>query len=380
MTDKVNQLSSSPQEESSDHGESPNTDNQPPFEREVNIMTQGNLDLLRESCSVPFGIQAKLPKDDETIVSICPGEVTFYKAASHVGLCLPIHPLLGEHFISTTFAPPSLSPMHDEVSFALCQTQGGFTLRQGGIRPCSGGTLVTSKGERGSSSSSREMTRNSPWGYLRRQEFRKRCNKLPILTNLEEQRFNKVLKKIGSRGFFPIMVVLGSKAFCKCFAFGRKKMVSSGGDNAEDKLTKGATQVASDEEAKKKKARKGATPVVAPRKGTSANPGDVLGLNASMLENSAVAEKLLESVIPLFDWEDFEKMDIDQVVVLTSSLTECGRSYRMGLKKEIAELKAREVLAKKSVIEEYKTSDDFQEVVEQAASRYYGEGFNLFKK
>ena len=50
------------------------------------------------------------------------------------------------------------------------------------------------------------------------------------------------------------------------------------------------------------------------------------------------------------------------------------------LEKEIADLKVNEVLAKMSSIEEYKSSYDFQEAVEQAASRYFGEGFNLCKK
>ncbi|XP_057464218.1 uncharacterized protein LOC130753999 [Actinidia eriantha] len=48
--------------------------------------------------------------------------------------------------------------------------------------------------------------------------------------------------------------------------------------------------------------------------------------------------------------------------------------------KEVADLKDKSVLAKKSAIEEYKSSDDFQEVVEQAASKYFGESFDLYKK
>ena len=33
-----------------------------------------------------------------------------------------------------------------------------------------------------------------------------------------------------------------------------------------------------------------------------------------------------------------------------------------------------------SAIEDYKTSDDFQDAVEQEASKYFGEGFDLCKK
>ena len=50
------------------------------------------------------------------------------------------------------------------------------------------------------------------------------------------------------------------------------------------------------------------------------------------------------------------------------------------IEKEIVELQANDVLAKKSAIEEFKSSDDFQEVVEQATSKYFGEGFDLCKK
>ena len=57
-------------------------------------MTQGDLDRLRESCSFLDGIQAKLPKDDETIVSTRSGEVAFYEVAFHASLRLLIHPTI----------------------------------------------------------------------------------------------------------------------------------------------------------------------------------------------------------------------------------------------------------------------------------------------
>ena len=48
--------------------------------------------------------------------------------------------------------------------------------------------------------------------------------------------------------------------------------------------------------------------------GTSLNPGDVLGLNASMLENSTMAKKLLEGVVHLFDREEVRKLDLDRAI------------------------------------------------------------------
>ncbi|GFZ05347.1 hypothetical protein Acr_17g0009190 [Actinidia rufa] len=166
-----------------------------------------------------------------------------------------------------------------------------------------------------------------------------------------------------------------------------------------------------------------ANPVLAPREGTSTNPGHVLRLVASILENPAVTKKLLKGVIPLLDKEEVEKLDLDleisrlchevgqaqadsirtKMVCAQQRATELeGQVADLGaqeqkaieelkkmredrdatiqkLKKENAELKAKEILAKNSAIEEYKSSDDFLEAAEQAASKYFGEGFDLCK-
>ena len=44
-----------------------------------------------------------------------------------------------------------------------------------------------------------------------------------------------------------------------------------------------------------------AVPILALGEGTSVNPGDVVGPNSSMLENSTMVKKLLEGVIPPFE-------------------------------------------------------------------------------
>ena len=62
MTDEVNQLPASFPEESpfrdepSDHEGNPVIDTRTPLEKEFNVMTQGDLDCLRESYSFPSGI------------------------------------------------------------------------------------------------------------------------------------------------------------------------------------------------------------------------------------------------------------------------------------------------------------------------------------
>ena len=58
----------------------------------------------------------------------------------------------------------------------------------------------------------------------------------------------------------------------------------------------------------------GAILVLTPGEGSSANPGDILGPNTSMLENPTVAKKLLEGVIPPFDQEEVSKLDLDRAI------------------------------------------------------------------
>ena len=53
-----------------------------PLEKEINIMTQDNLDRLRENCSFLIGIQARIPEEGETILSNRLGEVAFMNLVS----------------------------------------------------------------------------------------------------------------------------------------------------------------------------------------------------------------------------------------------------------------------------------------------------------
>ena len=50
------------------------------------------------------------------------------------------------------------------------------------------------------------------------------------------------------------------------------------------------------------------------------------------------------------------------------------------LETKVAELEKQWALVKKSIIEEFKSSDDFQEAVVISASAYFGEGFNFYKR
>ncbi|GFS40109.1 hypothetical protein Acr_00g0066810 [Actinidia rufa] len=50
------------------------------------------------------------------------------------------------------------------------------------------------------------------------------------------------------------------------------------------------------------------------------------------------------------------------------------------LEEEVAELKKNKALAKKKAVEEYKTSEDFNKAIENASSKYFGEGFDFCKR
>ncbi|GFZ00196.1 hypothetical protein Acr_13g0015950 [Actinidia rufa] len=132
------------------------------------------------------------------------------------------------------------------------------------------------------------------------------------------------------------------------------------------------------------------THVVAPGEGTLACSGNILGLNASMLENTTVAEKLLKrwwcSRLPSLKLEKQvaelgirEQQATDELEKLRKLKKEQDANVE-GLEKEIVELKKKEVLDKKFTIQEYKSFDDFQEEVKKAASKYFGDGFDLCKK
>ncbi|GFZ12711.1 hypothetical protein Acr_23g0010960 [Actinidia rufa] len=122
-----------------------------------------------------------------------------------------------------------------------------------------------------------------------------------------------------------------------------------------------------------------------PREGTSANPEVVLGLNVSMMENPTLV-MVLGSSLSGHGREMKEEAMTQQARAISHANEEMRRMKKdrdttvERLEKEVAELKEKEGISKKSAIKEYKSSNDFQEVMEQIASKYFGEGFDLCKK
>ncbi|GFS44928.1 hypothetical protein Acr_00g0092960 [Actinidia rufa] len=266
-------------------------------------MTQDELDRLIESCSILSGIQIRLP------------EVAFYEATFLTGLCLSIYPTIKRilHFYNICHA--QLVP--NEWRSVL--DSGWLCFKARPKKTLLGG---------------------------------KRYNKPPVLSKIKQDRLDGILNSLVEGDLFTIKEVLESKSFPRSFGLGPRSLASSCGDNTKDKLTGSASLVVGDEavsrrinlnklaqlaegsrsgspterltpvekgasEVKKKGsmpppkaekkgssakasiksratssavANRGAVPAVAPGEGTSANPGAVLGLKASMLVNPAVEE------------------------------------------------------------------------------------------
>ncbi|GFS38695.1 hypothetical protein Acr_00g0058930 [Actinidia rufa] len=123
---------------------------------------------------------------------------------------------------------------------------------QGQSKSCLGGIQATSRDGRINSSSSREITRNSPMDYLGSLEFRYRgapqhCNVLSILIEIEQERFDQISSTLEQGQYYLIKDVLHSKSFLKSFTLDYKKMVSSGRDNVKKKLVADAAHIATDE-------------------------------------------------------------------------------------------------------------------------------------
>ncbi|GFS33944.1 hypothetical protein Acr_00g0031400 [Actinidia rufa] len=294
----------------------------------------------------------------------------------------------------------------------------------------------------------------------------RRYNVLPILTETEQGRFDQISSTLEQGQFYSIKDVLRSKSFLRSFTLNSRKMEYSGGDNVEEKTEGNAAHVAADKAMTKKMDMKklahmatgrgepkGATPTGpkgiaigekrgqdeaptsrlrrranrrwmpkrrgpcrrlttrrrAPREGTSANPGFVQGLEASAMENPAVAENLLQRFILPADKKEVDKMDLDMAIdSFTPSVRAVkvakeleGRVAKLEAKKqhatkelrrlkerdadlerhekEMAELREKEALAKTSTIEEFKSLYDYKDAVEKIASSYFSERFDLCK-
>ncbi|GFY95628.1 hypothetical protein Acr_10g0010130 [Actinidia rufa] len=159
----------------------------------------------------------------------------------------------------------------------------------------------------------------------------------------------------------------------------------------------------------KVKKERGPTPV-------GGEQGKNLGDIKHSLGSATVAEKILSGTVLPTDKEKADKLSLDQMVSkffhivelaelemvraqnqtielegIVAEFVEWEKKANDKLKaksdalarleeEEVAELKKNKVLAKEKTVEEYKSSEDFQEAMESAASKYFGEGFDFCKR
>ena len=59
---------------------------------------------------------------------------------------------------------------------------------------------------------------------------------------------------------------------------------------------------------------------------------------------------------------------------------ELKEKFKAVTRLEVAELKKNEALAQRRILEEFRSSKDYQEKIENAVSKYFGKGFNFCKR
>ncbi|GFY96575.1 hypothetical protein Acr_11g0008810 [Actinidia rufa] len=233
--------------------------------KEVNVMSQAELDKLGSTYSFPSGVRLRIPGDGETILSARQGEVAFYEAAFLAGLRFPIHPTIREILVHYKICPAQLSPnawrsvicslviwrhfkRHmtcDEFrclySLSPLLDSGWYFFKARPEKNLFRGSPSNVKGwktrfffasgdewEFPSGVVASDTTTRVPrsWGMPG-----KSCNKLPTLSEVDAKRTEAILGKIEPGGYFEVSKVLGSRTFNKHFAVGCTALSTSGGDN-----------------------------------------------------------------------------------------------------------------------------------------------------
>ncbi|GFZ02403.1 hypothetical protein Acr_15g0010110 [Actinidia rufa] len=340
------------------HSDSPSPKGSPsvnvpsPIERENNIMTQSELDRFRESYSIPSNVQIRLPEVNETIAFTRPGEETGVPRVPRSWGSL------GKH----CNIPPVLSlTVQKRLDEILDSLVSGNTfkikevLESKSFRRCSRSTPksivivvgTTARIYRLAGQLQSKATRVS----LTISEVKLVKAIIPMLRRIDAGKLAQMAKgskastlKSSKAAIPKISKVATSVA--KGMVIREKQPRNEVSDISPSKKSKTIddskgkeTMLPPDAKKKATKPIKTTSMGVKLREGTSVNPCDVLGLNASMLENPTAAEKLLESMVHPFAPEEFGKLDLDRaipklfyrighVVILASSLTGHGTELR----------------------------------------------------
>ncbi|GFS32620.1 hypothetical protein Acr_00g0023540 [Actinidia rufa] len=377
MTNEVNQLPLSPLEESPPRDELPNqgkileVDACSSPAKEINTMTQGDLDRLRESYSFFTGIQTRIPREGETILSA-------RKERRHLSLnefrCLynlyksPVSDS-GWLYFKARLGKKVIKGSHSNVK----RWKKRFFFASG-----------------------------DDWEIFPSIAPANAAINESISTNTEEERTRKVFDKIGPGGYFNVLIILDFGMFFQFFALDYAVMSFSGkdndafgdgtvaalGDNVQDPLGLGQFSPSSSSDsrleswlgsglplelrldAKKPKPNRvesmGIMCPAAPGEGTLKKPGKVLEVGVSAMASDAMAKKILVGVILPNKKEKVNKLSLDQVapkffhnlgqrIVLGSSLT---------IRRLLAEFDERE---QKAAEEMAKLRDDQEAIIEELA-------------
>ncbi|GFZ08897.1 hypothetical protein Acr_20g0007050 [Actinidia rufa] len=235
---------------------------------ELNIMTQDDLDRLRETCSFEIGVQTRIPRKGKTVLSASSGEVAFYEAVFSAGLRFPMHPTIRRILDFYGICPTQLSPnawrniisvlviwRFHRCHLSLNEFRCLYTLLKGPGSDSGWFYFKARQGKnilKGAPRNVKGWKRNfffvsgDVWEFhptIPREEGDvrvprlwgvpgKKCNKVPILSSTEEERFRQVFEKIGG-GHFKILVILNLETFYKYFAPGRVEGIPSREDSIE---------------------------------------------------------------------------------------------------------------------------------------------------
>ncbi|GFY80842.1 hypothetical protein Acr_01g0006510 [Actinidia rufa] len=308
MTDEMNRLPSSPREnppEASplgndllDNGDDLGSVTHSSPDTLLSTMNQGDLDQLRKTYSFPAGVQARIPAENETILSTHPGEVAFYKAAFPAGLSKRCNklPLL----IDTEKAKMRkvLQKIGPEGYFNVPDVLDSRTFHH---------FFTSGRGEMFSSGGDKDMSRDGVVAASADKVMSERITLSKLAKRVDDKK-NKERSKVATSSNIGVMI--------------QEKRPQ---DEVQDLVvddSKGK-EVALPPKAKKAKpskaASKGVKPPMTPKGESSKRPlfmrvGEVLGKGTSVYASPFVEEKLLSGVILPANREKVDKLSLDQVV------------------------------------------------------------------
>ncbi|GFZ18270.1 hypothetical protein Acr_27g0000090 [Actinidia rufa] len=357
MTDEVNQSPESPMEGSPKPEVDPLVAIHPSVEEKNNIMTVEKLDLLRESYSIPLNVQIRLPEEGATIVSARLGEARYKETL------LGGYPSIVKSSVESQgrYTVPVLL---DSKSFCRVFVSPG-SMASGTLgeeRPKDRATSLSGDaGEKVHDPILDPFLNALSLGSDSTSEFYSDSG-LPPEFKLD----GEVIGKMRPRDDPSRSTNKKSKA-----ASSPNVKEATIAPEPEKKMTRPGDVIGLKAVSLK------------PTKGSLPSLGTVLGPMASILGNPSIVGKILRGAIsPVLVLRSSlavrSREAIDELVKIKVNhnfLTD--KLERLGIL--VVELREAVDTARSSVMEEFKSSSYFLGAVENATSKYFGEGFDFYK-